>query len=497
MSLMQSATPAGAGLANDSAAYIGGARSILAGKGYVDIWLDSSLEPITHYPPLLSIVLSVIGFFGIDPLRSVRILNIVVFGCNTALITLLGFQISQSKAIALWVGGIFLLNSALIRVSLFAMSEPLFFFFCSITLLCFFLAFRSIRSNYYYLSSGIAMGLAFLTRYSGLALAPALGIMLLLQPIKLAQKIKNISLTFVPPILLAAIWFLRNRLTSDTITNRSLEYHPITLDAIITGSYNLSRIFLPIDLIRQPIYKNGLWDLLLLGTLGVLLFYTARFVIINARSQATEPNKKVTTLFLALFSYIAAVLFSISFFDHSTRLIDRILAPAVLFFVLIVAYLLANFRTKTGKRLISVAMLITLAISLYGANEAMKEFSTEGQGYASWKWHDSTVLSKIRDLPADVAIYTNAPPAVYLVTGRASRVLPTRTDPVSDLVRPGYSRDMDEMMLNITEGKAVLALFNTNELDTSDEAESLKTMISQLVPLEKTGDAALYGVSLP
>ena len=51
MAALYISTPAGAGLSNDSVAYIAGSRSILQGTGYSDIWLDSTLESITHYPP--------------------------------------------------------------------------------------------------------------------------------------------------------------------------------------------------------------------------------------------------------------------------------------------------------------------------------------------------------------------------------------------------------------------------------------------------------------
>src|SRR5512137_2999097 len=96
MAMLYICTPAGVGLANDSVAYIAGARSILQGTGYSDIWLDSSLEAITHYPPLLSLTLAAIGTLGIDPLRGARILNILLYGANTGLMGLLGWRITKS-----------------------------------------------------------------------------------------------------------------------------------------------------------------------------------------------------------------------------------------------------------------------------------------------------------------------------------------------------------------------------------------------------------------
>ena len=45
------ATPEGLELSDDSIAYIAGARSMLAGNGYREMWLESN-GPVTHFPPV-------------------------------------------------------------------------------------------------------------------------------------------------------------------------------------------------------------------------------------------------------------------------------------------------------------------------------------------------------------------------------------------------------------------------------------------------------------
>src|ERR1044071_8289230 len=72
MELLRISTRYGPGLINDSIAYVAGARGILAGKGYSEVWLASDLEPITHYPPLFSLILAFVGLLGIDPLAGAR-----------------------------------------------------------------------------------------------------------------------------------------------------------------------------------------------------------------------------------------------------------------------------------------------------------------------------------------------------------------------------------------------------------------------------------------
>ena len=52
------ATPNGLGLSDDSIAYIAGARSMAEGNGYREAWLASN-QPVTHFPPALSSVVTV------------------------------------------------------------------------------------------------------------------------------------------------------------------------------------------------------------------------------------------------------------------------------------------------------------------------------------------------------------------------------------------------------------------------------------------------------
>ena len=59
-------TPFGLGLVNDSAYYIEGAANLLAGKGFVRLSGGGELKPITHFPPLFSLVLAGLGLAGMD-----------------------------------------------------------------------------------------------------------------------------------------------------------------------------------------------------------------------------------------------------------------------------------------------------------------------------------------------------------------------------------------------------------------------------------------------
>lgn len=552
MATLYISTPAGAGLANDSVAYIAGARSILLGQGYSDIWLDSTLEPITHYPPLLSLTLSAIGLFGIDPMRGARILNILLFGANTLLMGMAGWRMTHSQAAGLWLAALFMLNASMLRIHVFAMSEPLFLFLSLLAFLFIdlYLAGPNAtptaqvsesdkgQTSSWLVLAGSAAGLAFLTRYSGLALLPTFAIALFLfqyrskatrstgiltatnQPDTLVGQrpgyktwrahLATIGLFLVgatPPI---AAWFLRNKFIAGNVTNRSFQFHPITTENIQPGFYNFSQFLMPIEPWRQAIAKSGLWEWIIASFgLGLLIWLAIwSWAMIFPVPNRRQPQFLTYSTALYMFGYLSAVLFSMSFFDASTKFQPRILAPLYTSFMLLLVACGTWLWRSVAKRpveeikplarvavrvFVIVLVVITLTLSAYKNFQEISEFKTAGQGYASWKWHDSLIMVTLRDLPLETAIYTNTPPAVYLVTGRASRVLPTPIDPVDNLARGDYEQNVAQMRADLITGKAVLALFDTANLEETPGMQNIETFIAGLKVVQKAQGDVLYG----
>jgi hypothetical protein len=79
-------------------------------------------------------------------------------------------------------------------------------------------------------------------------------------------------------------------------------------------------------------------------------------------------------------------------------------------------------------------------------------------------------MAYLRDLPADVHIYTDEPAAVYLYTGRGNYVLPDRFDSATALPREGFEEGLARMHQEILDGKAVLAIFSGGEVNTEEAA---------------------------
>src|SRR5512138_428565 len=125
--LVLQATPEGAGLSDDSIAYIAGARSMVAGNGYREAWLASN-GPVTHFPPAFPSVLAFFGYFGIDPLRAARWVNALLFGLNAGLLGILAWRMQRSLVAGLVLAALFVASGEMFQVHAVTMSEPLFIF---------------------------------------------------------------------------------------------------------------------------------------------------------------------------------------------------------------------------------------------------------------------------------------------------------------------------------------------------------------------------------
>jgi 4-amino-4-deoxy-L-arabinose transferase-like glycosyltransferase len=540
------ATPAGLGLTNDSAAYIGGARSLLAGSGYSDVWLDSELEAVTHYPPLLSLALGGIGLLGIDPYRGARVLNILLFAANTGLIGLLGWRMTKSQAAGIFLALLFGTNAQLLRIHAQVLSEPLFLFLSLASFLTFSIAFENqsakknielntalrpfdelraslraapsaqdwiLKPEHWLLLTGLLTGFAFLTRYSALALIATFLIAIFL----LFSNLRFKRITFflagaVPPI---AAWFIRNSLVADSATNRVIQFNPIQIANVRTGLWNVADFLTPFLALQEWLFRSGALGALLIAV-GLVLLAWLVYQAYRSFFLQSSPNPLTFTTALYVFGYLGAVLFSMSFFDASTKFQHRILSPLyVSWMVLLTATIYRTAKAATpvladGARenakffndifanfaflAVKSLFVIILALSAFNFQYALTELrEIDGLGYASWRWRQMTVLAIIKDLPPDVAVYTNSPPAVYLVTGRASRVIPTPVNPVSRQARSGYDESLAEMRAELLAGRAVLALFDTSDIEDAF-GEEIALQFDGLTLLEKSQGNVLYGI---
>jgi hypothetical protein len=478
--LVLQATPEGAGLSDDSIAYVAGARSMVAGHGYREAWLASN-QPVTHFPPAFPTVLAFFGFLGIDPLHAARWVNALLFGLNAGLLGILAWRMTPSLTAGLVLAGLFVLCADLLQVHAVAMSEPLFIFLSLLSFWMFDLYFE--RDQHWWLGAcATFVGMAYLTRYSGLALLATFVVALFVLKKGWGQKVITSALFVAGTLPWILGWTLRNKLVAENATNRTLVWHPITSQNLHMGLRTVADAFFSIDAwrkvaIKNPIITQGLIFIILGSVLVWLAIRTWKYLS-ERQSQASPPftpgNKPIGevisfTTGLYLFAYLASILSSMLLFDAATKFKLRILAPMFVSLLILLVYAGVWMRNK-NRPLVLIVMSIFLVFSAYKQFNTIAEWSKGGVGYASFKWYDSKAMAYLRKLPSTVRIYTDEPAAVYLYTGRGNYVLPDRYDSATALLRPGFQQGLQQMRQEILEGKAVLAIFSGGEVTNEDEA---------------------------
>jgi hypothetical protein len=479
--LLLYSTPEGLGLNDDSIAYISGARGILSGEGYRELWLVSK-GYLTHFPPGFSGMLATIGFFTrVDPLRVARVMNALFFGGNAFLLGLLCWRGTKSKPAAIFLAALFVATPAFLKIHSYAMSEPQYIFLTLITILLFDAYFTSFSLSPKGISrsdgkrdgigrliaSGLIVSIAYLTRYAALALIATILLSLLILYHDWRTRLTHSAIFLASALPLVLAWSIRNEIAGGTATNRSAGWHPITAENANIGMREFSEFLMPFGPWRQALNKipNFYSGILIVMALILLMWVVVKGLrYFFQPTVAPQPPLIPFLNGLYILGYFLSLVVTMTVFDPATKFQLRIVAPIFVLFLLLAVFAGAHLARKHifAKNLIAIIALFFLGLFSYAQKQTADELSRGGQLYASYRWYDSTILARVRQLPPDVTIHTNQPEAVYLYTNRACALLPGEDS-------------MAETQQRVKDGKAVIVLFVSRGLDqeTIDYYEDL------------------------
>ncbi len=402
--LILRATPEGLGLSDDSIAYIAGARSMLAGQGYREAWLASN-QPVTHYPPAFSSILTFVGLFGVDPLHGARLVNALLFGLNAGLLGILGWRMTPSLTAGLVLAALFVSSSEMLQVHAVAMSEPLFIFLSLLSFWMFDLYFERDHHWLWLIACGTFVGMAYLTRYAGLALVATFIVALLILRDNWRKRLISVGIFLASVLPWILGWAIRNRLLAENATNRTFAWHTITSENIQIGLHAFSEFLIPIESWRRELLKQpGIIEVIIIFVLGAVLAWIVvtvwRYFSKPQQARNGKEAKEVIsfTTGLFIFAYLASIVASMLMFDAATKFKLRILSPVfVALLILLVAFGIW-LRTKRREVVIVLTFLV-LGLSIYRQSSTVETWAKGGLGYASFQWYDSEAMAYLRKLP--------------------------------------------------------------------------------------------------
>lgn len=437
----------GAGTSPDSAAYVSTARSLLSSQRFVAY--DGN--PWVFSPPLFPTLLAMGGLVGIDPLDAARFINAISFGLIILAADIWLLKHIKSTAVMLMSSIAIVFSIPLMRVSVFAWSEPVFIL---LTIL-FVLEIEEFQNSGKYSSlvlSAAFASLATLERYIGVTvILTGLILLILQQRAFLIRRFANVIIFGVIPALPISVWVARNVLVSSTLTGARwpspytlTEHIYNALDAVTSwflpsssssDAAGLSSLPQSLQSLLQSVMlppppRFLVCILLLIGMLVVLLFSLRQ----SQNQGGWASRQQIAPMFCFLIVYpiiLIATATVISWGQEpiNSRYMSPIYLPLIFLAVLSIdmgsEFLGQHDRNQMKRNLLLIAFGIWLIYPLSYSVGKMTYLARNGAGgFSSALWMNSNLIMYLKQHPLSGQVYSHSTDALYLLTGISAALSP-------------------------------------------------------------------------
>jgi uncharacterized membrane protein YsdA (DUF1294 family) len=483
-------TPFGVGINGDSYQYLTGADTLTAGYGIGHLDGGGQFEPLTLTPPMLSIILAGMKLTGMDGINADRYLDAVLFGLNILLVALILKKTTHSYVFSLVGAGLILISPMIIKIHTWLWSEPPFLFFELAGILALAISLEKQRRGWLLIAS-ISIGLASLTRYTGIALIATGVIALLLNShTDLRRKSKDITIFILTSCTPLAIWMVRNYILTGNSANRNIGWHPMTLIQRHEGIDTVLSWVFPSDFINHK--EKVLVLILVLFSLAVLIYWFYSYYKNKDNTGKKWPIPGIRFLFSVLIlTYIGMLVVSITVVYQYTPLDFRILSPIQVPVIILLVTSLADFWKFSGipgQVIIAAFSIYLLLMYSQASMKIIPELQSAGQGYSNQSWRSSEVIQAVKNYP-DSAIITNQITGIYIWAGRNSWFAPWKVNLDEHETRADYQEQLDLMRERLRAG-AILVLYRPENLP--DEQWSISDLTQGLTLIENFPDGMIY-----
>jgi hypothetical protein len=455
-------TPWGIGVGYDSYFYLSAANNFLAGFDLSRFGGQGEVIPLTHFPPLYSLFLSFFAFItGLDTVTLARYLGLVFYAANIFLIGWLVRRYTRNVWVSIATTAFALLSPVLLDVHLMAMSEPPYLFVLLLTLYVLdeYLETGALRLL---ITAALLSSAAYLTRYIGLSvIALGFAALLLWRSGPLRRRVLDAAKFGFLVVIPVSTWLVRNWLQTGTLTNRSVNFHLPAASLLVQAKENMADWALPAGPPQLRTY------VLLTGIIVmVLLAWRWRTHIRNFQYAAETRQSFRFAMLLALHIaiYLLLVFASLTLFDASTQLSDRILSPIYVSLLILIPILLWN-GFLVGQPLWQQVFLFAVVLGLIWLNaidyrSLARSMRQSGKGFTGRQWQKSDTIAALEELPLTTLIYSNEALPVRFLTNRHAAPIPENFDPVRGQVNVTFSTQIDLMKEILIQEKGALVIFD-------------------------------------
>jgi hypothetical protein len=473
----------GPGITGDSVSYVMGAENMLLGRGYARTAGAGEAVPITGFPPGYSTALFGFSWLNKDMFQVSRWLNAGLFGINIFLVCYILYEYTGSQRAAFFGGALTLLSEDLIHAHSWVMSEGLFLTLSLLGLL-FFLQYFDRDRVYLLAISGGLFALATLTRYVGVALMAAGGLVIVFSTSRtIKQRAKDLFAFGVIAVVPVALWLYRNASLEGTATNRELGFHPPSSELMraFLGTVNAwvfpLRLGLP-DWVRAPI------TVFVLVVVPMIILYRLKVRPGMRISGITESTLSRLPFFLILYIpiYAFVLMANTTFLDAGTSLAGaaRYLTPIFPAAVMLVLGLVYTYgesgEAQTSTRRIAMGFAV-LVLGMYMLR-AYQFVSDPGEvfRYTDSKRNMPDVVAALEGIDEDRILISNDIQLVYVLTDRPAYLFPLFFDVYREKERDDFEEQVAFAQEKLDDG-AVLIMFKPMKQEQLDTLELLKVKV--------------------
>ncbi|MFI5136793.1 MAG: hypothetical protein ACHQIM_03140 [Sphingobacteriales bacterium] len=411
----------GVGLSPDSIMYASTATNIQAHASL----LTFNKTPLVFFPVFYPFFLGVIQFFsGVGPIKAGAIINASLFA---SVIFTSGWIVSKfltPSRIYKWIILIaIILSPGLLEVYSFLWSETLFI----LEILIFIIACRRYMLNHTIkglLFVAIVAAISCITRYAGVTIIGAGGLMLLIDnELSLKKKIGHIMLFGAVSLSLLA----GNLILNAHSTGLSTGTREPSITPLIKNMYYFGTVICDWGSLSKDIYPFAalFTFIVLLLPLAVLLW--------KAWHGRINNYENIVIAFAVVYGLFIVISASISRYERiNSRLLSPMFIPLLLTCTSWAPDFLARMKSKLKYALTGVAVLLMLAFEYASYQTDWQRYDDENDygvpGYSDDSWNKSEFVVYLKQhkniFKPEVPVYTDANEAVYLFTGMSSVLLP-------------------------------------------------------------------------
>jgi hypothetical protein len=477
--LMLFHTRNGPGITGDSVSYVMGAENLVVGRGYSRTAGGGEAVPITGFPPGYSTALVLFSWISRDYFLVGRILNSLLFGLNISLSGFLLYKFTRSAVTTLFGSLLVLLSEDLIHAHAWVMSEGLFLTL-SLLGVYFFITYLGSSQRSHLALGALLFSAATLTRYVGVALIVAAGLLILISGrgtfYKRVREILFLGVISCIPVL---IWLMRNASLEGTATNRELGFHPPSGELMRTflGSVNAwvfpFRLGLP-DWIRAPI------SVIIIVIIPLFIYYG----VILRKDTSAAGGKKASLEYLPHYLLLYIPLYSLvliantTFLDAGTSTAGaaRYLTPIFPFVIVFVVTLCYSYfnRKAYSQSVRTLTILIgTLILAMY-AGRAYQFVANPGEmfRYTDMKRRMPQVVEAFEHIDANKILISNDIQLTYVLSDRPAYLFPLLFDVYRLKEREDFKEQV-ELARERLAGGAVLVMFEPLREEQNNTLELL------------------------